>query len=70
MRLDYQYCIEAQAFDWALAQVKETAEKNGSITLAQLRDAIGTSRKYAMALLSYMDEQKITRKVGEVRVLA
>lgn len=70
VRLDYQYCIEAQAFDWALAQVKETAEKNGSITLAQLRDAIGTSRKYAMALLSYMDEQKITRKVGEVRVLA
>ena len=42
---------------------------SGSITLAQVRDMLGTSRKYAQALLEHMDEEHITRRVGDERVL-
>jgi selenocysteine-specific elongation factor len=44
-------------------------EKQGSITVAQVRDLFGTSRKYALALLGYLDEKRITRRVGDERVL-
>ncbi|MCD6230263.1 MAG: SelB C-terminal domain-containing protein, partial [Dehalococcoidia bacterium] len=36
---------------------------HGSITVAQVRDLFGTSRKYALALMEYLDKQKITRRV-------
>jgi len=45
----------------------EEATKNGQITLAQFRDKLQTSRKYAMALLEYFDKVKISKKVGDAR---
>ena len=47
------------------AQIKST----GKVGLAEVRDMFGTSRKYAQALLDYLDGQKITRRVGDDRVL-
>jgi selenocysteine-specific elongation factor len=41
----------------------------GSITVAQVRDLFGASRKYALALMEYLDEQRVTRRVGDARVL-
>jgi selenocysteine-specific elongation factor len=51
--------------DRIIAHLKE----NGSLTVAQVRDMFGTSRKYALALVGYLDEQRITRRVGDERVL-
>lgn len=41
----------------------------GSITLAQVRDMFTTSRKYAQALLEHLDDKRVTRRVGDARVL-
>ena len=41
----------------------------GAITLAQLRDALGTSRKFAQALLEHFDSEKLTIRRGDVHVL-
>lgn len=41
----------------------------GSITLAQVRDMFTTSRKYAQALLEHLDDKRVTRRVGDERVL-
>jgi selenocysteine-specific elongation factor len=38
-------------------------------TAAELRDALGVSRKYAIPLLEYFDAQGLTKREGEVRVL-
>jgi selenocysteine-specific elongation factor len=43
--------------------------REGDITVAQVRDMFGASRKYALALMEYLDEQRVTRRVGDVRVL-
>jgi len=45
------------------------ARERGKVTLAEVRDLLGTSRKYAKALLENMDERKLTRRVGDERVL-
>ena len=39
------------------------------VTLAEVRDMFRTSRKYAQALLEYLDSKKVTRRVGDERVL-
>ncbi|MCB8985444.1 MAG: selenocysteine-specific translation elongation factor [Ardenticatenaceae bacterium] len=43
---------------------------NGRINAAQARDLLQTSRKYAIALLEHLDDIKVTRRVGDDRVLA
>lgn len=42
-------------------------QTGGAFTVAQVRDALGTSRKWALTVLEYMDRQKKTRRSGDVR---
>ena len=48
-----------------LAHLRE----RGAITLADTRDTFGTSRNYALPLLEHLDQQHITRRQGDQRVL-
>ncbi|HEX2393540.1 MAG TPA: SelB C-terminal domain-containing protein [Solirubrobacterales bacterium] len=41
------------------------AERQGSVSLAEARDALGLSRKYAQALLEHLDGEKVLRRDGE-----
>ena len=43
--------------------------ERGEITVADVRDMFGTSRKYALALMDHLDHQRVTRRVGDSRVL-
>lgn len=44
-------------------------DQRGEITVAEYRDALGISRKYALAYLEYFDKIKLTRRIGDVRIL-
>ena len=51
-------------------RVRARIERDGSITLAQLRDELGTSRKFAQALLEHFDAARVTlRRPDDARVL-
>ncbi len=41
----------------------------GKVTLAEVRDLFQTSRKYAQAFLEHLDGKRITRRIGDERVL-
>ena len=57
------------AYDQMVARVTEHLRREGSITLAQARDMFETSRRYAQALLEHLDRERITRRIGDERVL-
>lgn len=57
------------AYDEMVSKILAYARERGKITLAEVRDMFDTSRKYAKALLEYMDEKKLTRRVGDERVV-
>ncbi|HEY4668771.1 MAG TPA: SelB C-terminal domain-containing protein, partial [Tepidiformaceae bacterium] len=61
--------FDRKVFDEMVQRVREHIEANGSITLAGVRDLFGTSRKYAQAFLERLDALRITRRVGDERVL-
>ncbi|TML30762.1 MAG: selenocysteine-specific translation elongation factor [Actinobacteria bacterium] len=58
----------ADALAHARARILARLEGEGSITIAQLRDELGTSRKFAQALLEHFDGEKLTRRVGDAHV--
>lgn len=49
--------------------IREYLEKNGKLTVAQARDILGSSRKYIIPLLEYFDKKRITRRLGDERIL-
>jgi selenocysteine-specific elongation factor len=52
-----------------IARIRADIQANGPRTVAQIRDLLDASRKYTLALVNYTDEHKITRRVGDERVL-
>lgn len=50
--------------EWTIRQFEAGEE----VTVALLRDQFATSRKYALAFLEHLDERKMTRRIGDVRV--
>jgi selenocysteine-specific elongation factor len=59
-----------ETYEEMVERIRTHIQQQGSITLAQVRDLFQTSRKYAQALLEYLDGVGVTRRVGDERVLA
>ena len=55
----------SQMQTWVVAQL----QGGGEITAAQVRDHFDTSRKYAIAFLEYLDAKRVTKRLGDARVL-
>ena len=64
-----QICLYRKDYDKILEIARTHFETNDSLTLAQLRDLLNTSRKYAQALVEYFDKIHITRKDGDIHYL-
>jgi selenocysteine-specific elongation factor len=59
----------AETYDALVEKIKIHLRAHGKITVAEVRDMFSTSRKYALALMEYLDTQGITKRVGDERVL-
>jgi len=51
------------------ARVVAICERDGEVTIAGVRDELGTSRRYAQALLEHLDAEKVTRRRADAHVL-
>jgi selenocysteine-specific elongation factor len=69
VRIGGDVLFRTEDFAAMVAQVEAFIQTHGSITLAQARDLLQTSRKYVQALLEEMDARRITRREGDVRLL-
>ena len=69
VRLGDGIAFAAEAYREMVERIVSHLREQGAVTLAQVRDMFGTSRKYAQALLEHLDDQHITRRVGDERVL-
>ena len=60
---------DRQTLDSLIDRLRADLRQQGPRTVSQLRDVLDASRKYVLALLAYTDDHKITRRVGDERVL-
>jgi selenocysteine-specific elongation factor len=52
-----------------VAALKESAGPGARIDVAMFKERYGVSRKFAIPLLEYLDRERITRRVGESRIV-
>jgi len=70
VKLDEEIFLSKDNYEEAQNVLINYLKENKEITLAVYRDLLNTSRKYAMAILEYFDSIKLTKRIGDVRVLA
>jgi selenocysteine-specific elongation factor len=62
------YCARS-CMDEARAAVTENCEKHGQLEIPELRDRLGTTRKFLIPILEHFDAQGLTLRQGGTRVL-
>lgn len=67
-RVGEEMLIAGPVLEEAARRTREFLKANGKIGVSDFRDMLGTSRKFALPLLEWMDEQKITRRAGDERL--
>ncbi|WP_374713289.1 selenocysteine-specific translation elongation factor [Symbiobacterium terraclitae] len=68
VRVGDDLIVAAAAMEEAVRRTREHLRQHGRVTVAEFRDLLGTSRKYALPLLEWLDEQRITRRAGDERL--
>jgi selenocysteine-specific elongation factor len=58
-----------ETYDGMVERVKQELANRGKLTVAEVRDLFGASRKYALALMERLDKLGVTTRVGDERVL-
>ncbi|HYR42933.1 MAG TPA: SelB C-terminal domain-containing protein, partial [Terriglobia bacterium] len=61
--------IHRATVDKLIADVKALKSKNPKMGVGEFKDLTGVSRKFAIPLLEYLDRQRITRRVGDERMI-
>jgi selenocysteine-specific elongation factor len=58
-----------ETYEEALTKLVDYLHTHGTMTAAEARDVLGATRKYILPLLEHMDALRISRRMGDVRVL-
>ncbi len=69
VKVSEQVVFAARPYAEMVERVEGYLRKNGTVSVGQVRDMFDTSRKYALSFMEHLDERRITRRVGDERVL-
>lgn len=64
-----QVVFASNTYEDMVAQIADMLAREGTITVAQVRDLFQTSRRYILALMEYLDSIGFTVREGDVRRL-
>jgi len=69
VRLDPKVTYHRDAFEKAKASVLEYLRLRRTITISETKDILRVSRKYACAVLEFLDKSQITLRNGDVHMI-
>jgi selenocysteine-specific elongation factor len=58
----------ANAVDEARRRVRAALRERGTVTVADVRDLLGSTRKYVLPILKRLDAEGVTRRRGDDRI--
>jgi selenocysteine-specific elongation factor len=61
--------FDAEAYEEMKRTLIDYVREHERITVGEVRDLFDTSRKYALAFLEDMDRRRVTKRLGDIRVL-
>ncbi|PID29082.1 MAG: selenocysteine-specific translation elongation factor [Candidatus Cloacimonadota bacterium] len=62
--------LSGSGYEKLIDLLKRKMKENGEIAIKDISDNFNTSRKFSIPILEYLDKNKITRREGDIRVLA
>ncbi|MBI5407775.1 MAG: selenocysteine-specific translation elongation factor [Nitrospirae bacterium] len=68
-RINDSLYMSKSAHDRMMGLIREFFANKSEMSVSEFRDMLGTSRKYAVPFLEYLDSSRITLRVGDVRKL-
>ncbi len=69
VRINDSMYITKNNYDRMIGAIKDFYAKKREMTIAEFRDVLGTTRKYALPLVEYLDSHRITLRGGDIRKL-
>ena len=69
IELDSELVLHRQTLDKVQITLREHFADHDGLTLSQIREFLGTTRKYAVPLCEYLDRTGFTRRDGDLRFL-
>ena len=69
VRVNDDTVFARSAYDDAVSRLRAHLAEHRTLTVAAARDVLGSTRRYVLPLLEWLDAQKITRRVGDDRIL-
>ena len=67
LRIATDVALSKEAIPGAVKKLVQLFEREGAFSASQAKDALGTTRKFAIPLLEYLDKQGWTRRKGDRR---
>ncbi len=69
VRINDSLYLSAASYESMMSLLKNFFSGKAEITIADFRDLLKTSRKYALPFLEYLDSNRVTLRTGDVRKL-
>lgn len=69
VKVDNTLVFITAAYQEMVSAVTEYIVANGNITVGDARTLFNSSRKYILPFLEYLDQQRVTKRIGDERVL-
>ena len=69
VRISDSLYLSAASYTSMISSLKAFFSNKSEITVAEFRDMLETSRKFALAFLEYLDSNRVTLRTGDVRKL-
>jgi selenocysteine-specific elongation factor len=69
VKISEEMFVDRAAVDKLIAAVKALKAKNIKLGVGEFKNLTGVTRKHAIPLLEYLDRQRVTRRVGDERVI-
>ena len=67
VRINDSMYITSSTYRKMVENLKGFFSKKSEMTIAEFRDILNTTRKYALPFLEYLDSNKITLRIGDIR---
>jgi selenocysteine-specific elongation factor len=67
VKVSDDFVLSVEQIDTAKRIIAEAASREGPLTAARIKELLGTSRKYAIPLLEYLDGSGFTQRRGDLR---
>lgn len=69
VKLEENVLMHRHSLNRARELVTDFLKEKGQMSLAEARDLLNSSRRYALPIMSYLDKEKVTRRIEDKRVL-